>query len=57
MIGGTWNFLRIIETTHEKVKDKLIDFVLDCETVIGIVAEPDFTETDKRATFTSATLP
>jgi hypothetical protein len=51
MIGGTWNFFRMIETEHEKVKDELIDFVLDCETAIGIVADSDFTETDERATF------
>jgi hypothetical protein len=51
MILGTWNFLRMIETEHEKVKDELIDFVLECETAIGIVADSDFTETDERATF------
>jgi hypothetical protein len=51
MILGTWNFLRMIETTHEKVKDELIDVVLECETAIGIVADSDFTETDERATF------
>jgi hypothetical protein len=51
MIGGTWNFFRMIETEHEAQKEELTHRILECKTAIGIRAEPEFTLTDKRLDF------
>lgn len=51
MIGGTWNFVRMIETRNKVQKEELIRRVLDCKTAIGLVSEPEYVEDDKRADY------
>lgn len=51
MILGTWNFFRDIETKHESLQKDLLNRILFSNTAIGIAANPEFTETDKRLDF------
>jgi hypothetical protein len=48
MILGTWNLFENIEAKNTVVQKELTAKILDSEVALGIVAEPDFTETDKR---------
>jgi hypothetical protein len=48
MIGGTWNFVRMIETNNKVQKEWLTRHILDCKTAIGLVSEPEYVEDDKR---------
>ena len=51
MIGGTWNFVRMIETKNKIQKEGLIRHILDCKTAIGLVSEPKYVKDDKRADY------
>ncbi|NJM54180.1 MAG: hypothetical protein HC846_12835, partial [Blastocatellia bacterium] len=51
IIGGTWNFFRMISTENEKQKKELLTRILECKTAIGIKAIPLTTLTDKRLDF------
>lgn len=48
MILGTWNLFENIETKNTAIQKELTSKILDSEVALGIVAEPDFTETDER---------
>ncbi len=48
LLMGTWNYFEQIETKHTDQKSALTKRILETETAIGIVAEPEFEEEDKR---------
>ena len=48
LILGTHNYFNQTETTNEKIKDNLLNFISRCRIAIGVGAEPSFTETDER---------
>lgn len=51
MILGTWNFFRDVETKHENQQKDLLNRILSCQSAVGVAANPEFTETDKRLDF------
>jgi hypothetical protein len=48
MLLGTHNFFSQVETENTQAQNELLNFILSCETAVGIVAEPEFKEEDKR---------
>jgi hypothetical protein len=48
MILGAHNYFRTIKTKNIKQQKRILDLLDECEMAIGVVADPDFTGTDKR---------
>lgn len=51
MILGTWNFFDNIETKYEKQQKELVNRILSRNSAVGVLADPEFTKTDKRLDF------
>lgn len=51
LIRGTWNYVENIETKYQEVQKDLANKILACQTAIGLVSEPEYTEDDKRADY------
>jgi hypothetical protein len=48
MILGAHNYFRNIKTRKVKQRQRILDLLGGCEMAIGVVADPEFTETDSR---------
>jgi hypothetical protein len=48
MILGAHNYFRQIETENAGTQKNLADFILGCQSAVGIVAEPEFSGEDER---------
>jgi hypothetical protein len=51
MILGTWAFFEDIETRYRQLQEDLLKSISSGTFAIGIVATPEFTETDERLDF------
>ncbi len=48
LLRGTWNYFDTISTDHTEQKNQLTNRILETNTAIGIVADPEFNDEDER---------